>query len=193
MADSRQPREGRGSRSSGYSTQNRRPKRRRRRYSSRLYVLIGVLVLLLVVLVFLLSKLFGGGGDDNKSQQAAQTSQAMESMVESSAMETEPVVVAPTAAPAAASEWYLILVNKDNPVPDDYKVELTNLRNDQAVDARIYPDLQAMFDDMRSQNLSPMITSSYRSAEDQQKIMDSPFTVVYPDSKNPYRQMYVPN
>ncbi len=28
---------------------------------------------------------------------------------------------------------------------------------------------------------------------DQQQIMDSPFTVVCPDSKNPYRQMYVAN
>lgn len=164
MAESRQPQSGRSSRSSGYQSQGRRPKRRRRRYSSRLYLLIAVLVFLVVILIVLLSKLFGGSG------KTAET--VPQTMAEESTEEETTEAAIPTAAPAAASEWYLILVNRDNPVPEDYQVELTNLRNDQAVDSRIYPDLQTMFDDMRSQNLSPMITSSYRSAEDQQKIMD---------------------
>lgn len=69
--------------------------------------------------------------------------------------------------------WCLILVNKDHPVPDDYTVpELTQLKNDNSVDSRIYPSLQKMFDDMRSQGLKPYITSSYRTHEYQQKLMD---------------------
>ena len=170
MAEPRASREGYRTRSSENRTPSRRPRRRRRRYSYRLYVMIGVLILLLLLLVFLLSKLFGGGGD----KKAAETTMAPESAIETTAAETTAAAIpAPTAAPAAANEWYLILVNKDNPVPEDYQVELTSLRNDQSVDSRIYPDLQAMFDEMRAQGLSPMITSSYRSAEDQQKIMDN--------------------
>ena len=38
--------------------------------------------------------------------------------------------------------WNLILVNRDNYIPDDYTVELTELSNGQKVDSRIYPSLQ---------------------------------------------------
>jgi len=67
-------------------------------------------------------------------------------------------------------EWYLILVNKWNPIPDGYKVTLTNLRNGQAVDERCYPDLQKMMDDCRAAGLSPLICSSYRSQAKQEKL-----------------------
>ena len=40
--------------------------------------------------------------------------------------------------------WYLILVNKDHPIPDDYEVNLLELSNGEQVDERIYPDLQAI-------------------------------------------------
>ena len=51
-------------------------------------------------------------------------------------------------------DWQLILVNKNNPVPYDYEVELTTLSNGVQVDSRIYPDLQKMFDDMRDNYVS---------------------------------------
>lgn len=76
--------------------------------------------------------------------------------------------------PALADDWYLILVNKDNPIPEGYKVpELTGLRNNQSVDSRIYPALQKMFDDARAQGIMPLVKSSYRTYEDQQAMMDN--------------------
>ena len=78
------------------------------------------------------------------------------------------------ASPTDAVDWMLILVNNDNPLPDGYSVpEFTELRNEQKVDSRIYPDLQKMFDDARAEGHSPYITSSYRSKEDQQAQFDS--------------------
>ena len=47
--------------------------------------------------------------------------------------------------------WNLILVNRDNYIPADYKVQLTELSNGKKVDSRIYPELQEMFDDARAQ------------------------------------------
>ena len=38
--------------------------------------------------------------------------------------------------------WNLILVNRDNYIPDDYEIELTELSNGEKVDSRIYPELQ---------------------------------------------------
>lgn len=73
----------------------------------------------------------------------------------------------------AASEWNLILVNRWNPIPQDYgDISLTQLKDGQAVDSRIYPDLQKMFDDMRAEGMIPKISSSYRTREYQQKLMD---------------------
>jgi D-alanyl-D-alanine carboxypeptidase len=52
-------------------------------------------------------------------------------------------------------------------------VTLKELRNDQWVDERIYPELQQMFDDARAEGIYPLINESYRSAERQQEILDN--------------------
>lgn len=65
--------------------------------------------------------------------------------------------------------WNLQLVNAQNTVPDNYAedIELVLLRNGQAVDRRIYDDLQKMMDDARAEGLAPLICSSYRSHDTQ--------------------------
>lgn len=68
--------------------------------------------------------------------------------------------------------WELILVNRWNPIPDNYDLTLTQLQNGQSVDERIYPKLQEMFDDARAAGILPAISSSYRTAETQQELMD---------------------
>lgn len=67
--------------------------------------------------------------------------------------------------------WELILVNGKNRLPDDYEVELLTLSNGEQVDERIYPPLQKMFDDMRSQGVYPTVVSGYRSYEEQAAIL----------------------
>lgn len=68
--------------------------------------------------------------------------------------------------------WYLTLVNSDYAVPEDWQIEFTELRDDQRVDSRMYPALQEMFDACRADGLYPLVWSSYRTDEDQQRIMD---------------------
>lgn len=68
-------------------------------------------------------------------------------------------------------DWTLILVNSDNPIPENYSIELTELSNGQFVDSRIYPDLQKMFDDMREQEIYPVVGEGYRTREAQEKMM----------------------
>lgn len=69
------------------------------------------------------------------------------------------------------SAWYLILVNKWNPIPDNYKMDLEELSNGESVDKRIYPSLQEMFDAARSENIYPVVASGYRTKQVQQSIM----------------------
>lgn len=88
---------------------------------------------------------------------------------DASAVPTETVL--PTEPPADES-WKLLLVNKDHPLPEGFTVELKELRNGHHVDARIFPELQQMFDDARAAGIYPFINESFRSAERQQQIMD---------------------
>ena len=76
---------------------------------------------------------------------------------------------------AAALEWNLTLVNSTHPVPDNWQVELKELSNGRKVDARIYPDLQAMFDACRAAGLSPKVNQGYRSYQDQEDILVSKY------------------
>lgn len=69
-------------------------------------------------------------------------------------------------------EWNLLLVNNTYGIPKDYKIELTELSNGKSVDSRIYPDLQAMFDDMRSVGIYPVVSEGYRTAAEQEAMMD---------------------
>lgn len=65
-------------------------------------------------------------------------------------------------------DWQLMLVNADNPLPDNFDVELTSLANGHKIDSRVYPYLQKMFDDARNQGIIPTISSSYRTSKEQQ-------------------------
>lgn len=69
-------------------------------------------------------------------------------------------------------EWNLIVVNRWNELPEDYDVELTELSNGQMVDSRIYPYLQEMFDAARTEGVYPVVREGYRTAEEQQEILD---------------------
>lgn len=60
-----------------------------------------------------------------------------------------------------ANGWNLILVNRDNYIPDDYKVQLAELSNGKKVDSRIYPELQEMFDAAREQGYGLFVREGY--------------------------------
>lgn len=69
-------------------------------------------------------------------------------------------------------EWNLVLVNEWNPLPENHEITLTQLQNGQSVDERIYPSLQSMFDNARAAGIQLTISSSYRTTERQQELLD---------------------
>lgn len=71
-----------------------------------------------------------------------------------------------------SEEWNLIVVNRWNVLPEDYSVELMELSNGQKIDSRIYPALQEMFDAARAEGIYPIVREGYRTAEEQQEILD---------------------
>lgn len=130
-------------------------------------LLTKITVTLFLCCAFLIGKLgfqllgtLPDSGQSDLGNVFSQTSQAKNSQPEASAS------ISPE------TDWELILVNRSNPIPKGYDVKLTQLRNNQSVDSRIYPSLQKMFDDMRAAGLTPVISSSYRTAEKQQSLLD---------------------
>ena len=70
--------------------------------------------------------------------------------------------------------WYLVLVNRDNPIPENWEVELVEVSGGQTVDTRIYEPLMEMFEAARSINMDqlPNVESGYRSIEKQRILWD---------------------
>lgn len=69
-------------------------------------------------------------------------------------------------------EWYLTLVNKWNPMPENTDIETVELTNGECVDKRIYPYLQEMFDDARAEGIYPIVRSGFRTRQEQEEIYD---------------------
>ena len=74
---------------------------------------------------------------------------------------------------ASDDKWNLILVNPWNEIPEDYRVELTQLKNGQAVDSRCYPQLQQMMDDCRAESGDLRILPYHGEAADSFSIISS--------------------
>lgn len=68
-------------------------------------------------------------------------------------------------------DWWLILVNNEHSVPKNYSPPLTQLSNGIYIDSRIYPDLQKMFDDARSDGVYPVVSEGYRTRKQQKQMM----------------------
>lgn len=71
---------------------------------------------------------------------------------------------------SGSSEWNLILVNEQNPLESDYKVELKAVAGGQKVDARIVEPLNTMMEQMQKEGLHPIVCSGYRSIEKQSRL-----------------------
>ncbi len=70
-------------------------------------------------------------------------------------------------------DWHLMLVNKQNPVPDDYEPNLADLNGSMKADARIIADILEMMDAASADGVNLMIVSAYRSYDRQQTLFNN--------------------
>ena len=70
-------------------------------------------------------------------------------------------------------DWQIRLVNRDNPLPDDFTVELENLDASRKFDKRAIEPLKQMICDMRDQGIKNIwAQSTYRSIEYQKGLYE---------------------
>ena len=72
-----------------------------------------------------------------------------------------------------AGKNIVILVNYANMLPDNWEVDLVELRNGEQIDRIAYDSLQKMLDDARAEGYDPLICSSYRSNEKQTRLFNN--------------------
>lgn len=72
------------------------------------------------------------------------------------------------------TEWNLTLVNKWNPIPENYEINLVEVPGGEKVDERIYEPLMEMLEAAKEGNWDqlPMVVSGYRTQEKQQQLYD---------------------
>ena len=70
-------------------------------------------------------------------------------------------------------DWRLILVNKQNPVPSDFDVELANINGSIYADKRIIADIYEMIDAASEDGVDLMICSAYRSYDRQRTLFNN--------------------
>lgn len=142
---------------------------------SRFFRFIWIVSIVIIFISVLISAGFTSRARKKSEEEANKKAmQELAEQAEQEAAEATPMDATPMDAVADENAWKLMLVNSENPMPEGYEIPAwTELRNNQWVDSRIYPELQQMFDDARAEGYSPYITSSYRSKEDQQAEFDN--------------------
>lgn len=68
--------------------------------------------------------------------------------------------------------WYLILVNKTHPVPDDYEMELATISGTMKCDARVLDILLTMLNGAKKDGVNLIVCSPYRDYELQKQLFN---------------------
>lgn len=115
-----------------------------------------------------LARLTGAQGEAEASEPEPEPeSVSVPEAVEESELEAEPEPEPEPQNPASASDWEMILVNQDNPLPEGYLPELETVTGSYRVDTRIADSIRRMFADAKESGINLMLCSAYRSEERQ--------------------------
>lgn len=107
---------------------------------------------------------------DEKASEEKESESNEETSVQSQEKAEEPEDKSITLDP---SDWRLMLVNKQNPVPDGFDVKLAGINGSLYADERIIDDIYRMMDAASLDGVDLMICSAYRSYERQRTLFNN--------------------
>ena len=82
-------------------------------------------------------------------------------------------------------DWKIILVNNENPLPEDYQIELENIDKTRKFDKRAIGELNNMILAMRNSGISNIwVQSAYRTIEYQQQLYNNSINKYLRQGKN---------
>lgn len=74
---------------------------------------------------------------------------------------------------SSVNDWNLILVNKENPIPENYSVNIVKIEDNFEVDEKIKESTEKMLADARASGINPEICSAYRSTKYQKTLYNN--------------------
>ena len=126
--------------------------------------------IVILVLIFLISMIgtyiFIKRDYDNKVVKENVNNQLVEDIKQSETITT-------STTEKEINDWKLILVNYENALPEDYKIELSNIDETRKFDSRAIDELNKMMKAMKNDGIKNIwVQSSYRSIEYQQGLFN---------------------
>lgn len=133
----------------------------------KIYVLLIVLIIIFIIINI---------HDFYKNKNIKEEIEVSSEPVKENEIENENTIHKEKPIDSNTLDWNLILVNKDNPIPEDYKVETVKVEGRWEVDIRIKESLEQMIKDARKEGLDPIICSAYRTSNYQKNLFNKKVT-----------------
>lgn len=149
--------------------------------------LLSVFVLSMMIFVFIFSMAYGAFSQETDTDIAsdAETSDTNIAETEDNSLDADTTIISKTPEQKKAEleagyvfeeynkycNWSMLIVNPNNPVPEDYTV-ITTKYEDFDVDIRMVEQLKAMIEAARNDGLNLWLSSAYRSNEVQKYLFE---------------------
>ena len=144
-------------------------RRRRKRRSFQIFIPVLFAVVMIAGILFLLFS-----RDNSRESIVVSPTDSQASLVVRGDMPEENAGSNTPQTSNTDNDWNLTLVNKWNPLPENYELALVEVPGGEKVDERIYEPLMEMLEAAKEGNWDqlPMVVSGYRTQEKQQQLYD---------------------
>lgn len=139
--------------------------KKRKKYIPAYIAVYGTIFLIILLLIVLISKLAGGNkqnDQNNKDNDAAGTGE-----ITSGTDNTEQATAETTASVPVSSnkaeDWALYVIGNNDPLPDDFTVEIKSVSGERTLDKRCADYAILMLNDASDQGVGLYVASAYRS------------------------------
>ena len=142
---------------------NEKLEKRRKKYKRMVILKTIFIFLFLIVSIILIVKLITK--NDTIEAESRDIIGNNEIDIEENKLNSEENITNQSEINSSVEDWNLILVNKDNPIPENYTLETIKIENNYQIDQRIKEATEKMLADARKNGLKPVICSAYRSTK----------------------------
>lgn len=156
-------------------------------------MLIAALIMILIIIFFIIIYLFivkNNKQINEKNEQTLETSTNIEKNKDTNIKNNENINIENSNKEEdnqniENDDWKIILVNSENPLPEDYQIELANIDKTRKFDKRAIDELNNMILAMRNSGISNIwVQSAYRTIEYQQQLYNNSINKYLKQGKN---------
>lgn len=148
-------------------------KRKRKKYMPAYIALYGIIIIIVVLLIVIISKIAGGSNQNNENETTTSTVNEVttnETADNTSSLTENPNETTTTTAsnlPVSSDKdnWALYVIGNDNPLPNDFTVEVKTVVGERTLDKRCADYAVQMLNEAKSQGVGLYVTSAYRSIQ----------------------------